>query len=188
VTDLRITFRPLRADDFVLLGRWLAEPHVARWWNHDPSPSAVERDFGPTLRGEEPAEDFLALLEARPFGLVQRCRLADYPDERAAFEAIAPVPEQAVILDYLIGDPAQVGQGLGPAMIRALVDRTWRDRPATQGIIVAVVAANRASWRALEKAGFTRIGEGDITPDNPIDDPLHYVYRRDPPAGAGGAP
>ncbi len=38
-----------------------------------------------------------------------------------------------------------------------------------------------ASWRALEKAGLQRIAEGAISPDNPVDDPLHYVYRVDRP-------
>jgi aminoglycoside 6'-N-acetyltransferase len=36
-------------------------------------------------------------------------------------------------------------------------------------IVVPIVAGNRASWRALEKAGFVRIAEGDLAPDNPVD-------------------
>jgi hypothetical protein len=43
------------------------------------------------------------------------------------------------------------------------------------------VAANTASWRALEKAGLTRIAEGAMSPENPLDDPLHYIYRADRP-------
>jgi len=33
----------------------------------------------------------------------------------------------------------------------------------------------------LEKVGFRRIGEAQLEPDNPIDPPLHYVYRLDRP-------
>jgi aminoglycoside 6'-N-acetyltransferase len=44
------------------------------------------------------------------------------------------------------------------------------------------VAGNVASWRALEKAGLERVAEGDLTPDNPVDPPLHYVYRADRPS------
>jgi aminoglycoside 6'-N-acetyltransferase len=40
-----------------------------------------------------------------------------------------------------------------------------------------VSAANRASWRALERAGFRRFAEGDLQPDNPLDSLEHYVYR-----------
>lgn len=46
-------------------------------------------------------------------------------------------------------------------------------------VLVAVVAANTASWWALEKAGLQRIAAGAMSPDNPVDDPLHYIYRID---------
>jgi aminoglycoside 6'-N-acetyltransferase len=82
-----------------------------------------------------------------------------------------------VELDYLIGEPALRGRGLGSRMIAALVRDTWTSRPATPAILVAVVAANAASWRALEKAGLRRIAEGPMTPENPADGTLHYVYR-----------
>ncbi len=45
-----------------------------------------------------------------------------------------------------------------------------------------VAAGNRASWRALERAGFTRIAAGPLPPDNPIDPPDHVVYRLMRPA------
>jgi aminoglycoside 6'-N-acetyltransferase len=177
--DGDITFRAVTPADFPLLGAWLAQPYIARWWNHETSPEAVERDFGPTARGEEPAEDLLALLDARPFGLVQRQRLADYPEDLASFVALLPVPPNAMSIDYLIGDPAMVGVGMGARMIRAVVADTWTAHPAAECILVAVNAANTASWRALESAGLVRVGEVDMPPDNPVDNPLHVVHRID---------
>ena len=47
---------------------------------------------------------------------------------------------------------------------------------------MAVAAANVASWRVLEKAGLRRLAAGPMEPENPLDDPLHYVYRIDRPA------
>jgi len=176
-----ITWRALTPADFPLLGRWLAEPHVARWWHHETDPAAVERDFGPTARGEEPAADFLALLDGEPVGLVQRARLADYPEYLTEFAATVPVPDGAVTIDYLIGDPGSTGRGLGPRLITSMVARTWHDFPDVPAVLVAVVVANRASWRALEKAGGTRVGTGPMEPDNPIDDPAHHIYRFDRP-------
>jgi len=41
-----VSFRRLTRDDFPVLAGWLAEPHVARWWNHDVDAEALERDFG----------------------------------------------------------------------------------------------------------------------------------------------
>ncbi len=155
---------------------------MARWWNHDTTPEALERDFGPAARGEEPGEDLLVLLDGRPIGLVQRSVLAEYPEYEAELAAVVPVPEGAVTIDYLIGDPEQIGRGLGPRVIRAVVDRTWAEVPVATCVIVPVSAANRASWRALEKAGLSRVAEADLEPDNPIDGPAHYIYRLDRPA------
>ncbi|MFD9949448.1 GNAT family N-acetyltransferase [Nonomuraea sp. NPDC059023] len=178
-----ITWRRLAEDDFPLVKQWLERPHVARWWNHETSAEAVARDFGPAARGEEPSEDLLVFLDGRPLGLVQRSRYADYPEYAEELAPILDVPGGAVSIDYLIGDEEQVGKGLGPSMIRAIVESTWADPDATC-VIVPVSKANRASWRALEKAGLRRVAEGELEPDNPVDDRDHVIYRLDRPAGA----
>lgn len=187
-TASSLTWRRVCEDDFPLLARWLARPHVARWWNHETEPEAVARDFGPAARGEEPSEDLLVLLDGEPVALVQRSRYADYPEYGTELRPWVEVPETAVSLDYLIGDPGRVGQGLGPRVIRALVAATWTDHPDAEAVIVPVNAANRASWRALEKAGFRRVGEAQLEPDNPVDDRAHYVYRVDRPASEQTSP
>ena len=180
MTDL--AWRPLAATDLALLATWFREPQVARWWNHDSSPEGVQRDFGPSVRGEEPGEDLLVLLDGLPVGLLQRSRISDYPEDLAEFSAAVEIPAGAVELDYLIGDPELRGRGLGSRIIAAAVRDTWAARPEVPAVLVAVVAANTASWRALEKAGLTRVAEADMQPDNPVDDPLHYVYRADRPS------
>ncbi|MFB9517154.1 GNAT family N-acetyltransferase [Streptomyces purpureus] len=179
-----ITWRRIGEGDFPLLGRWLAQPHVARWWNHDTSPEGVDRDFGPAARGQEPSEDLLVMLDGEPIGLVQRCRLTDYPEYLAELAAEVDVPDGAVTLDYLIGDPRLTGRGLGARMIRAVVAATWTDHLDATAVIVPVHAANRASWRVLEKAGLRRVAEASLEPDNPVDDRAHYIYRADRPTPA----
>jgi aminoglycoside 6'-N-acetyltransferase len=179
--DGSLTWRPLEPGDLPLLTAWLAEPAVARWWNHETTPEAVERDFGPSVRGEEPGEDLVVFLDGRAIGLLQRSKISDYPTDHAEFAAIVDVPDGAVELDYLIADPGLRGRGLGSRMIAAAVEDTWKACPRAPAVLVAVVAANVASWRALEKAGLRRVAEGAISPDNPVDDPLHYIYRADRP-------
>lgn len=176
-----LTWRRLTAGDLPLLGRWLAEPGVARWWCHETTPAALERDFGPGTRGEDPGEDLLVSLGDLPVGLLQRSVIADYPTDLAEFAALVDVPDRAVELDYLLGDPALRGRGLGTRLVAAAVEDTWRTRPGVPAVLVAVAAANRPSWRALERAGLRRVAEGPMTPENPGDDPLHYVYRVDRP-------
>lgn len=181
-----IAFRRVERSDFPLLTRWLAEPHVARWWNHEWSPEAIERGFGQSVDGLEPGEDWLALLDDTPLGMIQYCRFADYPEYLEELSAVMEVPEGAESIDYMIGDPALTGRGLGPAMIRAFVARIWDADPTATCVVVPVAAANRGSWRALELAGFARVARGPLEPDNPVDDPLHEVLQLDrPPRPAG---
>lgn len=170
------TWRRLTPADYPLLAKWLAEPHVRRWWNHEFTAEAVARDFGPTWRSEEPNEDLLMFADGEPVGLVQRCRPADYPGYAEELAPLADVSPETVTLDYLIGDPARAGHGLGPRMLRAVIAATWIEHPRADRIVIPVSAANRASWRALEKAGMVRVAEGELPPDNPIDDGRHYVY------------
>ncbi|HEX6346268.1 GNAT family N-acetyltransferase [Umezawaea sp.] len=172
-----ITWRRLTEADFPLLRSWLLQPHVARWWNHETSPEAVERDFGPVARDEEPSEDLLVFADGTPVGLVQRCRYGDYPEYLAELAPILVVDPETVSLDYLVGDPDRCGRGLGSRIIAAVVAATWTDYPAAPAVVVPVAAANRASWRALEKAGLSRVAEGELEPDNPVDDRDHVVYR-----------
>jgi aminoglycoside 6'-N-acetyltransferase len=172
-----ISFRPLRRDDFGMLAAWLAEPVVSRWWNHEVTPAAIERDFGASVDGADATELFVASLAGRPFGLIQRYPIAAYDEYAQELSRVLSLPAGALSIDYLIGDPAHRGRGLGAAMIGAFVAESWAAHPASGDVVVPVAAGNRASWRALERAGFARVAEGLLKPDNPIDPPDHVVYR-----------
>ncbi|MEU3191490.1 GNAT family N-acetyltransferase [Streptomyces sp. NPDC006992] len=119
---------------------------------------------------------------------MQRCFLADYPDCRAELATVTEVPERALTLDYLIGEPGLTGRGLGPELIRSALARAWTDHPDATCAVIPVHAANRPSWRALEKAGLHRVAEGELTPDNPADDRRHVIYRIDRPAAGPAGP
>jgi aminoglycoside 6'-N-acetyltransferase len=172
-------FTPIDRADFPLLSCWLSTPHVARWWNDDPSPEAVENDYGGCVDGAEPCEVFMAHCNGAPVGLIQRYRFGAYPQYMDEVAHILHVSGVASSIDYMIGPADALGKGIGTAMIAAFVARTWDDDPDTPAIIVPVQADNRASWRALERASFARIAAGELEPDNPIDSSLHYIYRLD---------
>ena len=70
-------------------------------------------------------------------------------------------------IDYLIGVETETGRGLGPQMIAALVADCWATRPDIEAVVVDVLQDNRASWRALERAGFQRVWEGTLDSDDP---------------------
>jgi aminoglycoside 6'-N-acetyltransferase len=172
-----VQLRPLRREDFPLLSRWLAEPSVARWWHDDDSLDAVEAHYGPSVDGVDPTALYLAGHGGRAFGFVQVYRFDDEPESLAELSAVCPVPPGALSVDYLIGEPSARGRGLGAAMIAAAVARGFADHPDAGEVLVPVVAANEASWRALERAGGARYAVGGLEPDNPVDSRDHVVHR-----------
>ena len=169
--------RPLRRADFPLLARWLAEPLVARWWDEDPSPAAVEARYGPSVDGTDPTAVYLGIHDGEPFGLIQVYRVDDDPEWLAELAAVCAVPAGALSIDYLVGEPAFRGRGLGAALIAAAVARGFADHPGARDVLVPVAVGNVASWRALRKAGAAWYAEGELTPDNPVDPRDHVVHR-----------
>jgi aminoglycoside 6'-N-acetyltransferase len=174
-------FRHLTRSDFPLLSGWLTQPHVARWWANDPSLDAIEADYGGSVDGTEPSEVFIGSRDGQPVGLVQRYRWEAYPHYLDEVAPILTLPAQAVSIDYLVGPPGALQQGWGTQMLRAFVQTIWRDDAETPAIVVPVHADNRASWRVLECAGFTRVASGLLVPDNPADNQNHHIYRLDRP-------
>ena len=150
---MSISFRPLRSDDLPLLAGWLARPHVLRWWREESDIAAVEAAYGPLIAGTDTTEAFIALRDGQSIGYIQRYRLDDNPVwQRSIFSAVGET--NAAGIDYLIGDESLTGQGLGRRLISEFVDDSWQRYPDIGAIAVAVQQDNRASWRALEGAGF----------------------------------
>ena len=174
-----LTFTPLRRADLPMLGRWLDQPFVARWWAHETSPAALVRDFAGATDGTEPGRHDVAALDGRPFGLIQGYRVADYPEYAEELAPVVDVPEGALTVDYLIGEPTLVGRGLGRRMVAAYCALLLAEYTESGCVVVPVHADNVASWRALAGAGFRFVGEAELEPDNPVDDRRHVVYRLD---------
>jgi aminoglycoside 6'-N-acetyltransferase len=68
-------------------------------------------------------------------------------------------------------------------MISALVTACWTTYPHIHAVVVDVRQENRASWRALEHAGFGRVWEGTLDSDHPSDEGPSFLYlKRRPPS------
>jgi aminoglycoside 6'-N-acetyltransferase len=99
-------------------------------------------------------------------------------DEPAYAAALGADLSLAAGIDYLIGEPDAVGVGIGPQVIAAFSAHTFATAHGIEEIVVGVQQANRRSWRALEKAGYTRVFAGMIESDDPSDAGPSYVYVR----------
>ncbi|GAB7047798.1 hypothetical protein JCM9534A_29240 [Catenuloplanes indicus JCM 9534] len=169
-----VTLRPLATDDLDTVVAWFAEPHVARWWEAPTEPAAVRRRYADRIAGREPTEAFIIETAGRPAGLIQRYLIAEHPDWADALLATGAFAVPAAGLDYLIGDPALTGRGLASTAIRQLALRTLDQDPHLEAIVAAPFTANVASWRTLERAGFTRTYTGPVAG---VDSHL-YLLRR----------
>ena len=157
-----LQFRRVTDDDIDLLHRWLNESGVVRWWEGDDvSRSAVERDYGPA--SSDPTEHWLALDGEHPIGWIQCYGIADELESEEVAEWLRlGVERSAAGIDYLIGAAAERGRGLGSAMIEAFVEQVvFGLHPGWTRVCASPYRANVGSWRALEKAGFERVGEFD---------------------------
>jgi len=113
--------------------------------------------------------------------VIQFCRFHDFPEYVAEMADVYPVDVDAATIDYFVGEPTAIGQGLGTAMIGQFVTRIWIEEPDVGHVVVPVNSANVASWRALLNAGFRLVARGELDPDNPIDDRMHEILCIDRP-------
>jgi aminoglycoside 6'-N-acetyltransferase len=149
---MEVRFTAIGDTDLARLRTWLAEPHVSEWWGQPKSEAELRDEYGPPIRCEGPTRCFIVHVDGRAIGMVQTYRWADY---RAAAENIGAEPGE-VGIDYLIGEPALIGTGIGPIVLaRFLADLIWTE-PRALGVRTIVAVANRRSWRCLEKLDFTR--------------------------------
>lgn len=174
-----ISFRPLAEEDLPVIAGWFAEPAIARWWGQLGDLSTVTAKYLPRIEGREPVSMWIVDVDREPSGLLQYYRHADDPEQ----DARVGIPD-AVGIDYLLS-ARQRGRGLSGEVLRRFAALAL-DSDSTLAACVATPAqANEPSWRALERAGFSRRGVCQ-----PSEEPPQYVYvlgREERPDGADPA-
>lgn len=166
--DLAVGFRPLRRADFASLARWFSEPRVARWWNADASLEGIEAKYGPRVDGVDVSTAmWIVEIGGRAGGLAQHYRISDHPAHDCAVGI-----ENAVGVDFLLSE-AFAGRGLGPAVLSRLSDLALARMPEANCCVATPAQGNRPSWRALERAGYSRHGTC-----HPPGEPPAFTYAR----------
>ncbi len=163
--DVEVRFRRLDRGDLAMVTQWLAQPHIDRWWNEAGTLAEVEARYGPAIDGTDPTLMWIVEIDGVPAGLTQCYRQRDYPEQDLAV-GIA----DAVGIDYFLVD-GYAGRGLGPIVLSTFAAGVFEWYPDAQWCVAAPAQANRPSWRALERAGFHRVG-----PCQPPDEPPAFAY------------
>jgi RimJ/RimL family protein N-acetyltransferase len=158
----RIGFRPMTYDDLPRLVEWRSREHVTPWFRDPPADVAEARQrYGPRIDGHDAVQMHVVEVDGRPAGYLQHYRVRDDEDYR---EAVGD--DEAVAIDYLIGEPSLAGTGLGPQLIwRFIRDVVLVAHPDAPRVVASPDPANTRSIRALEKAGFTDTGRILDLPD-----------------------
>jgi aminoglycoside 6'-N-acetyltransferase len=170
-----ITFRPLAKSDFPRLVAWIGQPHVQKWWHEPATVEHVSKEYGACTRGDFRTRVYIALLEGRAVGMIQSYLVNDYDADTLEWDAAGYVG-----IDYLIGDPALTGQGLGSAMIRQFIESTVKSMyPEALGVVADPEVANAASVGALRKAGFV---SGKVIPKGEYGTPEQLMMLKFAPS------
>jgi aminoglycoside 6'-N-acetyltransferase len=152
-----IGFRPMTLDDLPLVATWLEEPHVGPWWK----PSEID-DVTGYLHGAEPVEPWLLVLDGREVGYFQVYDIG-YDDEYREACATVGVEAGTAGMDYLVGDPALIGRGVGTDAIGRFVADVVFGRGTYPAVTAGPDPENAASIRVLEKNGFVFVGRIETT-------------------------
>lgn len=152
--DKRISFRPLLRSDFSDIIRWHRAPHAAKWFADSPLDSAAaEREYGPCIDGLEPTKLHIVEIDRRSIGYLQHYLVRDYPD----YLEVVREPDAGGI-DFIIGEPAYVGRGLGPRIISEYITSVVvPSHPGIRKVVSSPDPGNGRSIRALEKIGFDQV-------------------------------
>ncbi|QPC89543.1 GNAT family N-acetyltransferase [Mesorhizobium sp. INR15] len=154
--ESRYDFRPVTRKDLPMIAGWLAEPHVAEWWD-DPK-TEIER-IAEHIDSIS-VEPLIVELDGKPIGYLQ-----SYDPHMEDDHPYADQPFGTLGIDLSIGRPELVGIGHGPAIVRQFVEELFEE--GVPRVVIDPHPTNLRAVRAYEKAGFQVIdrrqsGYGDV--------------------------
>lgn len=150
-----LDFRPMEMIDLRLMHEWLQRPHIRRWWTKQETYEEVLGSYSPAIEGGDPTDHYLVLLDGREIGFIETYLVADYPE----YASLIGVGEGTAGVDLFIADPALTGKGIGAEILRRFVSQIVFASETTRRCVAGPEAANVASVRAFEKAGFSIVRE-----------------------------
>ena len=152
-TPTPVTLRRMQEDDLTLLHAWLQRPHIVRWWgSNDGSLSRDEIQARYLPSKDAGVRQYIALLGARAIGWAQSYVALGAGDGWWEEETDPGVRG----IDQFLGDPNDLGHGLGTRMVTALVTLLFLDTAVTR-IQTDPSPDNVRAIRCYEKAGFRAI-------------------------------
>jgi AacA4 family aminoglycoside N(6')-acetyltransferase len=159
-----LSLRLMTQQDLPMLHDWLNRPHIVQWWGGEsarPGLDEVYAAYAPDILSKQGVTPYIVMLGPAPIGYAQ-----SYVAMGSGDGWWQDVTDSGVRgIDQSIAEPGLLDKGLGTAMVRALVDRLFRD-PAVTKVQTDPSPDNLRAIRCYQKAGF-RIVRHITTPDGP---------------------
>ena len=158
-----VSLRPATLADIPLLEHWDRQPHVIAATGDDDC-----ADWQDELVPARPWAAHLVAEEAgRPVGIVQ---IIDPELEETHYWGDCGPGLRAI--DIWIGETADLGRGLGTAMMRLALARCFEE-PQVEAVLIDPLASNTRARRFYERLGFAQVGPRRFGTDDCV------VYRLD---------
>jgi RimJ/RimL family protein N-acetyltransferase len=146
---MNIGFRPLTQADLPTLQGWLARPHVLHWWREVPTLEELAAHYLPADPQPGDTRVFIARQGQRAICFIQ-CYVVMGSGGGWWEEERDP---GARGIDQFLADEADLGTGLGSALVRRFVDGLFAD-PAVTVVQTDPSPVNIRAVRAYLRAGF----------------------------------
>lgn len=143
-----VLLREATPDDVAVLTYWDSQPHVI-----DSTGADDREDWALAIETKDDVTWFLvAELDGRPIGLVQ---IIDPALESTHYWG--EIEQNLRAIDIWIGEPTDLGQGLGTQMMRLALDRCFADEVVT-AVIIDPLASNSRAINFYRRCGFRDLG------------------------------
>ena len=171
-----VTLRPMSVDELPLLAGWLGQPHVAEWWEGEPSDlPSVRANYAGHFDGTEKITMVVISVDGGPVGWLEWYWLHDHLDYAEGF----PLPPDAIGVDISVGDPGEVGRGVGRRALGLLLHEVLpAEAPGFSAVFIDPDPNNERAVRCYAAAGF--VATGDLLPNPSEPSTERKLMRFDP--------
>ncbi|MDM2644158.1 GNAT family N-acetyltransferase [Mycobacteroides abscessus] len=151
-----------------MLSEWFARPHLVETWEQPWSAARWHEDSSYRLAGDYSLPCILSV-DGTEIGYVELYRAA-----RDEIARIYSAHAHDVGLHVATADTRYLGRGVVSEWMRLLPSATYRADPDCRRMMIEPAASNTPMRKALDRIGWTFLGEFDIRPDRRI-----ALYRTD---------
>lgn len=152
-------FRPIAEEDLAMLHEWRSRAHVTHWWGPPDPIEELREDFVTHAHEPRATRAYIASVDGQDIGFIQSYCVMGSGD--GWWEAETDPGARGI--DQFLALEADLGHGLGRAMIRAFVDALLRD-PDVTVVQTDPDPTNERAIRCYLAAGFQSVGRVE-TPD-----------------------